>query len=155
AGALRWTYEPLRPSVRPGDEVASGGTLGRLEAATGHCGNRPCLHWGLLRAHVYLDPLAPLGPLADRVRLLPLARGATVEPLDGPVRPGPTAAEVDGEPTAAAVAGSSGAGPPGGRSTGLAVGLAAAGAGTLVAAGAGLGRSRSLRRRRGPVPGGP
>jgi murein DD-endopeptidase MepM/ murein hydrolase activator NlpD len=155
AGALRWTYEPVRPSVLAGHEVASGATIGRLEAATGHCGTRPCLHWGLLRAHEYLDPLAPLGPLADRVRLLPLSSGAAVEPLDEPFRPGLAAAALDGEPSAAAVAGGSGAGPPGASSTGLAAGLAAAGAGALVAAGAGLGFSRSVRRRRGLGPRGP
>ncbi|MBM2617613.1 M23 family metallopeptidase [Actinoplanes sp. LDG1-06] len=64
AGGLRTTYEPVTATVAPGDVVARGDPLGRLEP--GH----PGLHWGLRRGPVYLDPLALLG--LGRVRLLPL-----------------------------------------------------------------------------------
>jgi hypothetical protein len=147
SGPLRWTYEPVLPAVRVGAQVTAGATIGRLEPATGHCGVRSCLHWGLLRGRAYLDPLAPLGPLARRVRLLPLAHGPTVEPL---VAGGAAGAR----PTAAVVAGRPGGNPPGGPSTGLAVGLAAAGGGGAAAAGALLARARA-RRRSGMRPRGP
>jgi murein DD-endopeptidase MepM/ murein hydrolase activator NlpD len=70
SGALRTTYEPLRVSVRRGAPVAAGAVLGHLSAAGSHCPPVACLHWGLLRGDVYLDPLALLG--LERVRLLPL-----------------------------------------------------------------------------------
>lgn len=75
---LRTTYEPVLPSVEKGAEVAPGEVIGTV-AATGparspHC-TAPCLHWGLLRADVYLDPLALLPPWLLRhgpPRLLPV-----------------------------------------------------------------------------------
>lgn len=74
APPLRTTYEPVRASVHKGDEVTPGIPLGTLEPAT-HCAT-PCLHWGLLRAKTYLNPLALLPPwLLNRgpSRLLPLS----------------------------------------------------------------------------------
>lgn len=68
-GTLRTTYLPVRPAVRAGQIVAAGTRIGRVERATGHCGEISCLHWGLLRGTTYLDPLALLG--LGRVRLLP------------------------------------------------------------------------------------
>jgi murein DD-endopeptidase MepM/ murein hydrolase activator NlpD len=69
-GALRTTYEPVRATVRVGERVTLGQALGTLEARAGHCAPRPCLHWGLRRGDVYLDPLTLLrrGPS----RLLPI-----------------------------------------------------------------------------------
>ncbi|MGV9698255.1 peptidoglycan DD-metalloendopeptidase family protein [Streptomyces sp. NPDC003470] len=70
---LRTTYEPVRASVREGDEVAAGGLLGRAEPAGSHCS--ACLHWGVLRGDVYLNPLALLPPWllgAGPSRLLPV-----------------------------------------------------------------------------------
>jgi murein DD-endopeptidase MepM/ murein hydrolase activator NlpD len=64
AGGLRTTYSPVTASVRPGEMVARGDPLGRLEP--GH----PGLHWGLLQGDLYLDPLTLLG--VGRVRLLPV-----------------------------------------------------------------------------------
>ncbi|MGN6473671.1 MAG: M23 family metallopeptidase [Mycobacteriales bacterium] len=61
-GALRTTYEPVRPTVRRGDRVTDGQVIGHLDGAA--------LHWGLLRGADYLDPLALLG--LERVRLLPM-----------------------------------------------------------------------------------
>ncbi|MFF3452393.1 murein hydrolase activator EnvC family protein [Streptomyces sp. NPDC002667] len=72
---LRTTYGPVRASARKGDEVLAGQVLGTLEAADKHCVPASCLHWGLLRGTVYLNPLSLLparllhtGPS----RLLPL-----------------------------------------------------------------------------------
>ncbi|MGY0070020.1 M23 family metallopeptidase [Streptomyces sp. QTS137] len=75
---LRTTYEPVRPSVEKGAEVAPGEVVGAVAATdparSPHC-TAPCLHWGLLRADVYLDPLALLPPWLLRTgppRLLPV-----------------------------------------------------------------------------------
>lgn len=76
---LRTTYEPVHPTVRVGAPVVAGTPLGEL--ATGHpgCPVSACLHWGLRRGVVYLDPLALLGPI--RVRLLPVAESAPTLPV--------------------------------------------------------------------------
>ncbi|MGW6291935.1 murein hydrolase activator EnvC family protein [Streptomyces sp. NPDC055058] len=71
---LRTTYEPVRASVAKGDVVAAGAVVGTVEPAGSHC-TAPCLHWGLLRGDIYLDPLALLPPwLLHRgpSRLLPV-----------------------------------------------------------------------------------
>ncbi|MER7193405.1 M23 family metallopeptidase [Streptomyces flaveolus] len=57
---LRTTYEPVRASVRKGDEVAAGESLGTVESTGSHCS--ACLHWGVLRGDAYLNPLALLPP---------------------------------------------------------------------------------------------
>lgn len=82
-GSLKTTYEPVSAVVRAGQPVTAGQPIGRLQPPTGHCGaGRSCLHWGLLRGTVYLDPLALLG-LTHSVLLpvwgphLPYAVGAT------------------------------------------------------------------------------
>lgn len=69
-GGLRTTYEPVEPVVRAGDEVAAGDPIGRLASGHPGCAVSACLHWGLRRGDVYLDPLALLG--LGQVRLLPL-----------------------------------------------------------------------------------
>jgi murein DD-endopeptidase MepM/ murein hydrolase activator NlpD len=69
-GALRTTYEPVAANVSVGERVRAGAVIGALRASGPHCGPaRICLHWGLLRGAIYLDPLALLkrGP----IRLLP------------------------------------------------------------------------------------
>ncbi|MEV5338045.1 M23 family metallopeptidase [Streptomyces sp. NPDC052676] len=58
---LRTTYEPVRASVREGDEVTAGQPLGTLEPTPSHC-PATCLHWGLRRGKTYLDPLSLLPP---------------------------------------------------------------------------------------------
>ncbi|MFI7030508.1 M23 family metallopeptidase [Microbispora rosea] len=66
---LRTTYLPVRALVRPGDAVAAGEVIGVVEEdAAAHC-TAPCLHWGLLRGRLYLDPLLLFG--LGQVRLLP------------------------------------------------------------------------------------
>jgi len=72
-GGLRTTYEPVIPSVAVGETVSSGGDLGRLSRGHPGCPAAACLHWGLRRGALYLDPLALLG--LGRVRLLPLNAG--------------------------------------------------------------------------------
>ncbi|MEU6991342.1 M23 family metallopeptidase [Streptomyces sp. NPDC046465] len=74
---LRTTYEPVRASLRAGDEVEAGDVVGTMELPTSHCPGS-CLHWGLLRAGTYLDPLTLLPPwLLHRgpSRLLPVTTG--------------------------------------------------------------------------------
>ncbi|MEV4275401.1 murein hydrolase activator EnvC family protein [Actinoplanes xinjiangensis] len=72
AGGLRTTYEPVTATVRAGDVVAAGDPIGSVEPGHPGCPQTTCLHWGLRRGEVYLDPLALLG--LGRVRLLPLNR---------------------------------------------------------------------------------
>ncbi|MDG4802360.1 M23 family metallopeptidase [Micromonospora sp. WMMD980] len=67
---LRTTYEPVRPRLAVGDPVDAGTPVGDLLAGHPGCAAPACLHWGLRRGDVYLDPLALLG--LGRVRLLPL-----------------------------------------------------------------------------------
>ena len=55
-GALRTTYEPVTPSLRPGTSVVAGQRIAVVATGTGHCGSGSCLHWGLLRGETYLDP---------------------------------------------------------------------------------------------------
>lgn len=108
-GALRTTYEPVAALAHVGQRVVAGAVIGRLQEPNGHCGvGRPCLHWGLLRGDVYLDPLALLGlthsillPLGDRQRHrraggdpLPVGAGAA----GSMERPPLTAAATTSEP---------------------------------------------------------
>ncbi|MFI5626436.1 peptidoglycan DD-metalloendopeptidase family protein [Nocardioides sp. NPDC051685] len=75
-GETRTTYEPVVATVRGGDRVTAGASIGRLSTASSHCWPRSCLHWGLIRNsdHVYLDPLTLVGGGPKPVRLLPLWR---------------------------------------------------------------------------------
>jgi murein DD-endopeptidase MepM/ murein hydrolase activator NlpD len=71
---LRTTYEPVRPSVGKGEEVAAGQVVGTTEPTGSHC-TTPCVHWGLRRGETYLDPLSLLPPWLLRrgpSRLLPV-----------------------------------------------------------------------------------
>ncbi|TQJ90301.1 murein hydrolase activator EnvC [Streptomyces sp. SLBN-31] len=71
---LRTTYEPVRASVRKGDEVTAGEVVGAVEPTGAHCAVT-CVHWGLLSGRTYLDPLSLLPPWLLRggpSRLLPV-----------------------------------------------------------------------------------
>ncbi len=68
-GGLRTTYLPVQPSVRRGRQVSRGEIIGVVQNLPGHC-RSGCLHWGLLRGRLYLDPLLLLGQ--GQVRLLPI-----------------------------------------------------------------------------------
>ncbi len=118
-GELRTTYEPVTATVHRGDRVAIGAPIGVLVPGHAGCPAAACLHWGLLRGDLYLDPLSLLGP--QPVRLLPLAGGGGGVGAVPAVR-------------AAVTARSAPAGDPGpGAATWSLV--AVAGAGALVAAG--------------------
>jgi murein DD-endopeptidase MepM/ murein hydrolase activator NlpD len=98
-GALRSTYEPVTAAVHRGDDVHAGEVIGLLQTPFSHCAPEVCLHLGLRRGSVYLDPLDLLGPRPVRLKPLtpadaepgPLAEPAPVTPtaarsLDGPDR---------------------------------------------------------------------
>ena len=68
-GGLRTTYEPVRAAVGAGERISAGDTIGTL--VTGHPGCAdPCLHWGVRRDRLYLDPLALVR--TTPIRLKPL-----------------------------------------------------------------------------------
>lgn len=66
---LRTTYEPVRPLVTQGAEVTTGQVVALLTDGP-HC-PRPCLHWGLLQAETYLNPLTLLPHPTPRLLPLP------------------------------------------------------------------------------------
>nr|WP_258314886.1 M23 family metallopeptidase [Streptomyces sp. Act143] len=71
---LRTTYEPVRATVRKGAEVTPGEVVGTVEPTGSHC-TAMCVHWGLRRGDLYLDPLSLLPPWLLRrapSRLLPV-----------------------------------------------------------------------------------
>ena len=70
---LRTTYEPVEPAVAAGARVARGTPIGTLAPGHPGCPVAACLHWGLRRGAVYLDPTLLLQP--PRIRLLPMPRG--------------------------------------------------------------------------------
>ncbi len=73
-GATRSTFEPVTATVPVGAVVARGQAIGRLDP--GHACSAPaCLHWGLKRGDVYLNPLSLL---LGEVRLLSDADAAAV-----------------------------------------------------------------------------
>lgn len=67
---LRTTYEPLRPTVKTGDQVYQGQVIGTVDGGHAGCASA-CLHWGVRRGNPpeYLNPLELLVP--TRVRLKP------------------------------------------------------------------------------------
>ena len=73
-GGLRTTYEPVRPTVRPGQLVDAGAVIGELLAGHAGCATAACLHWGAMwGAASRADYVDPLGLLAStEVRLKPL-----------------------------------------------------------------------------------
>jgi murein DD-endopeptidase MepM/ murein hydrolase activator NlpD len=74
-GDLRTTYQPVTATVRGGEQVAVGQQIGTLDGAGNHCAPSTCLHWGLRRGDVYLDPMSLIPPAAPP-RLLPLGERA-------------------------------------------------------------------------------
>ncbi|WP_277213454.1 murein hydrolase activator EnvC family protein [Isoptericola croceus] len=71
-GELRSTFEPVDARRAVGDTVRAGDVVGTVTTDTGatHCAPTSCLHWGVRRGEVYLDPLALLGR-AEPIVLLP------------------------------------------------------------------------------------
>lgn len=71
-GGLRTTYEPVRPMVAEGEEVAAGQRLAALAPGHPGCDAPPgawCLHWGARHGLQHEDPLALVR--SGQVRLLP------------------------------------------------------------------------------------
>lgn len=66
------TYEPVTATVRIGDVLTVGDTLGLVEPGTvsSHCGARACLHLGARRGEGYVDPWPLL--VGGELALLPL-----------------------------------------------------------------------------------
>jgi murein DD-endopeptidase MepM/ murein hydrolase activator NlpD len=94
-GALRSTYEPVTAAVHRGDDVHTGEVIGLLQTPFSHCAPEVCLHLGLRRGSVYLDPLALLGPRPVRLKPLTAADagpGPLAEPAPAPAPVKPTAA---------------------------------------------------------------
>ena len=79
-GGLRTTYEPVDASVAAGQSVARGSIIGTLVAGHAGCPVEACLHWGLRRGEIYLDPFSLLRP--PRVRLLPM-EWSGADPVEG------------------------------------------------------------------------
>ncbi len=98
-GDLRTTYEPVRATVRRGTRVIAGQQIATLDPGHAGCPAAACLHWGLLRGQVYLDPMALLHP--PTIRLLPLQARL----------PAATPVELDGFGGTGGVGGSGGFGP--------------------------------------------
>ena len=136
-GETRTTYEPVRASVRVGDQVARGAPLGTLSSVPSHCAPRVCLHWGLIRGSTYLDPLTLLGSVP--VRLLPLSEDPHPSSSDDP-RPSLSddpRVGADAQPPAVPAGGGPASATPGsaGESS-VAGGLAVAATGLVVIGGA-------------------
>lgn len=74
-GGLRLSFEPVNSTLRAGDAVSRGQGIGVVAGPT-HCDGPPdgsCLHWGVRRGEVYLNPLQFLMDLRPSI-LLPLIR---------------------------------------------------------------------------------
>ncbi len=82
SGGLRTTYEPVTAAVTVGASVQPGDPIGVLQAGHRGCPVAACLHWGLLQAEVYLDPMSllSLGP----IRLLPSGSRVATAPVGDP-----------------------------------------------------------------------
>jgi murein DD-endopeptidase MepM/ murein hydrolase activator NlpD len=93
-GALRSTYEPVTAAVRVGQHVDAGQVIGLLQATHSHCAPEVCLHLGLRRGRVYLDPLSVLGPRAVRLKPLTPADLAWGSASAGPGDGGPAGHEI-------------------------------------------------------------
>lgn len=64
------SFDAVSTSLSQGDTVARGDVLGTV-AASAHCGSTPCVHWGLRRDGVYVDPLDYVEGYGE-IRLLPV-----------------------------------------------------------------------------------
>lgn len=73
ADGLRLSFEPVTSTLKPGDAVTRGQTIGIVEGRN-HCdgaGTGSCLHWGVRRGDEYLNPLQFILDLRPSI-LLPL-----------------------------------------------------------------------------------
>ncbi|MDV8000451.1 M23 family metallopeptidase [Rhodococcus sp. IEGM 1408] len=80
---LRTTYEPVRATVRAGDQVVAGDVVGHVLAGHPGCPVSACLHWGARIAaggvsgddDEYADPLSLLAVAERPIRLKPTRPG--------------------------------------------------------------------------------
>jgi hypothetical protein len=70
-GGLRSSFEPVTSQVPVGTVVSQGAVIALVDPSVAHCAPATCLHWGVRRGDVYLDPLRMLAPPPPSV-LLPL-----------------------------------------------------------------------------------
>lgn len=75
-GGLRTSYEPVVAGPPVGTVVGRGDRIAVLAATPGHCAPASCLHWGLRRGDVYVDPLLLVG--AGPPVLKPVAGGRSL-----------------------------------------------------------------------------
>jgi murein DD-endopeptidase MepM/ murein hydrolase activator NlpD len=66
---LRSSFEPVESSLAAGAPVSKGDIVGTV--MTGHCGQVPCVHWGVRRGGDYVNPLSFVADLRPSI-LLPL-----------------------------------------------------------------------------------
>lgn len=72
-GYLHTTYEPVRPSVKAGDQVYQGQQIGVVVAGHPGCRAAACLHWGARepgKPPTYVNPLSLIAETAA-IRLKP------------------------------------------------------------------------------------
>lgn len=67
---LRSSFEAVGSELGAGATVAEGAVLGWIQP--GHCEPAPCVHWGVRRGEVYLNPLAFVTDLRPSILLPPL-----------------------------------------------------------------------------------
>ena len=79
-GTVRSTYQPVRSTLRVGDEVWAGAVIGTVAGQLAHCPDT-CVHLGARTTTGYLDPMALLG--RPRIVLKPMGRPAAPH-ADGP-----------------------------------------------------------------------
>jgi len=65
---LRTTYEPVTAVVAQGATVIRGQLLGVVQPGHPGCPAAACLHWGVRRGQVYLDPLQLIGHWQVRLK---------------------------------------------------------------------------------------
>jgi len=73
-GGLRTSYEPVRPTVRPGQALTAQAVIGELMPGHPGCAVLACLHWGAMWGPAArADYVNPLGLLASTpIRLKPV-----------------------------------------------------------------------------------
>ncbi|GIG21838.1 hypothetical protein Cch01nite_25620 [Cellulomonas chitinilytica] len=93
-GGLRSSLEPAVATVPVGTAVAAGDPVATLAGTGSHCAPASCVHWGVRRGSVYLNPMGVLG-----------APGPIVLLSDGPLdsSAGPDEASQAAQPARGAV----------------------------------------------------
>lgn len=71
---LRSTFEPVESQLQPGTRVGRGEEVGTVadSAVMSHCDPSTCVHWGLRRGDLYVNPLDWLEGFGP-IQLLPVS----------------------------------------------------------------------------------